>query len=260
MELATPIRNDQLGRVLLGCGVVALVAVLFPPTNYSYTTTQTSIYDWSSQMQAVILVAAATWVWRRLDHRSLAAVMGIVAAAQLAGTGIVAHRRWFTSGGFGSHASNEPLLRLLALMMALVGAVAVGLLLGILWVDGALRFRGWTRAVAAVAIGVVVAVLVPLQMGYEPFNRTTQLGAHALMHSLPWAFVIALSGWLDWRTALAGLAAVVVCALALLGDVTMIPATHAGNGFVVAALACLVNAVIQRTMTRAALEPTSAAP
>jgi hypothetical protein len=230
MEHAVPIRNDQVGRVLIGCGMVSLGAAFFPPTNYSYTSTQTSIYDWSSQMQAVILVAAA----------------------QLAGTGIVAHRRWFTSGGFGSHASNEPLLRLLALMMASAGAIAVGLLSWILWVDGALRFRGWIRAVTAVAIGVTVAVMVPLQMGYEPFNRTTQLGAHALMHSLPWALVIALSGWLDWRAALAGLATVLVCALALVGNVTMIPAQHAGNGFVVVGIACFLNAVIQPTMTRTA--------
>jgi hypothetical protein len=250
MEHAARIRNDQVGRVLIGCGMVSIVAVFFPPTNYSYTSTQTSIYDWSSQMQAVILVAAAAWVWRHLDHRGLAAVVGIIAAAQLTGTGIVAHRRWYTSGGFGSHASNEPLLRLLALMMASAGAIAVGLLSWILWVDGALRFRGWIRAVTAVAIGVTVAAVVPLQMRYEPFNRTTQLGAHALMHSLPWALVIAVSGWLDWRAALAGLAALFVCALPLVGDVTMIPAQQAGNGFVIVAIACLVNAAIQPTMTR----------
>lgn len=233
--------------VLACAAVVALVLAWQPTGSYRYRAGQRSLYDWSSWLQLGLLAAAGV-AWLAAPRvrfvRRAAAVVTVATAAQLAGTGVVAWRRWTTSAGWATRASNTTTLRTLAVVLAAVGAVAVVVSVLSMWREGTIKRRPRRLApVATLVVGAVVAVWLPFAMGYEPGNRLTQVGAHALMHSLPWAAMIVLVGWIDRITAYVGLGVVVLCAVPLLSETTMIPAPQAERGFTIvlfASLAALV--------------------
>lgn len=215
------------GRVLLGCGLVAIAVVVVPPTgSYTYAGGR-SLYGWAVWFNVVGLAIGAVAAVSSSRLRSRAVVIAVAFGAQVAGTGLVAWRRWFTSGGFTTPPLNLGLLRALALVLAGAGIVAV--VVGSYFLVG--RRTGRRRnppripEVAVTAgIATAVALAVPLVMGYDSWSRTTQLGAHGLMYSLPWAFVFGLSSWLDRRVAVVGLVAVVISSVPLLTGEIMIRA------------------------------------
>ncbi len=208
-------RPRVIGWMMLACAALAAVAVATPPTGgYSYTGDQTSVYDWSIWLEVGMLTAAGLVLIAVKSGRIGAAIVGISSGAQLAGTGIVAHRRWFTSGGFGAHAANERVLRAAAVGLAAIGVVVVVMCLYVIWLHRDRSARTGPHLIALTAVlAVGVAVLVPIVMGHEVSSRRTQMGAHALMYSLPWAFVVLLTAWLDRRAALVTAGAITVSAL-----------------------------------------------
>jgi hypothetical protein len=227
---------------VLFCASVAVVAVGRPPTSAHNSIGQTNVYDWSTVLQLGMLAAAAValavsaqpWV------RRAAAVVGASAGAQLAGTGIVAHRRWITSAGFGAAANNHRELQA-AVTLAVAGFVAVAACTLELWRDGGIdRHPRWATVAIALAIAAIVALWVPFAMGYEPSNRRTQVGAHALMYSLPWAGVLALGGLVDRALAAVAVSVVVISAVPVASNVLMIPAPHATAAASLATVAAAV--------------------
>jgi hypothetical protein len=234
--------------IVLACAGVAAAVVAWQPSGaYRYLPDQRSLYDWSSWLSIGLLAAAGVaWLCApsvRFVHRA-AAVVAVAAGAQLAGTGVVAWRRWMTSAGWASPAGNTTTLRSLAVVLAVAGGVAALAGLSAMWRDGTIKRRPRRLApVATLAVGAVVAVWLPFTIGYDASNRLTQVGAHALMYSLPWALVIVLVGWVDRITAYVGLGVVVLSAVPLLSDTLMVPAPHADRGFTIvlfAAIAALV--------------------
>jgi hypothetical protein len=228
-----------IGWMMLACAALAAVAVATPPTGgYWYTGDQKSVYDWSTWLQVGMLTAAGLVLVAVKSGRIGAAIVGISSGAQLAGTGIVAHRRWFTSGGFGAHAANERVLRAAALGLTAVGVVVVVMCLFVIWLRRDRLARTSLRLVAVTAVlAAGVAVFVPIVMGYELGSRRTEMGAHALMYSLPWAFVVLLTAWLDRRATLVAAGAITVSALPLLKGTVMIPSVRPEAAFVVALVA-----------------------
>ncbi|MCU1360913.1 MAG: hypothetical protein JWN99_2202 [Ilumatobacteraceae bacterium] len=227
------------GWMMLACAAVAAVAVAIPPTGgYWYTRDQQSVYDWSTWLQVGMLAVASVVCIAVKPARIGAAIVGISSGGQLAGTGIVAHRRWFTSGGFGAHAANERMLRAAALGLTAVGVAVVSVCLFVIWSQRDRLPRTGPGLVAVTAVlAAGVAVFVPAVMGYEAGNRRTEMGAHALMYSLPWAFVVLLTAWLDRRAALVAGGAITVSALPLLAGTVMIPSARPEAAFVVALVA-----------------------
>ena len=234
------------GIVVLGCAFAAAGAAAVPPTGgYDYGAHDRSVYDISTVLQlSLLLVAGVGLLFTDRVVRRVSAVLGIAAGAQLAGTGVVAWRRWHTSAGFGVRAGNELMLRALAPGVAVAGVAAASMCGWSLWCSRSRRRsavasdivdRAWLPVVGAiVAAGVVVAV--PLAMGHDVGAGTTQLGAHALMYGLPWALVLLVGALVDRTCALAAAMVVVVSSAPLLDAILMIPATRPAAGFVVAVL------------------------
>lgn len=153
-------------------------------------------------------------------------------ALGLAGTGVVAVRRWNTSKGFAAEAGNLAELRVLAAVLALVaGACAVACLVAVVT---ARRPEVDTGAVVQVLAGLAMIVAVPLAMGWEfRSTRTTQFGAHALMYGIPWAATLIADAFTPTlrRVALAG--PLLAGPFLVLGR-PMIPGNDVGAGYVVA--------------------------
>jgi hypothetical protein len=233
---------------VLVCALVAAVAVAWPPRGgYAYKAGQRSVYDWSTWMQVALLTAAGLAL--PIGHgirvvRRAACMVAVASGAQLAGAGVVAFRRWITSGGFGTRATNPTQLRAACVVLVLAGLVAGAVGFTTMWHDRTIKRRPHRVApVATFFVGCILAVWLPFAIGYEPANRTTQVGAHALMYSLPWAAVLVLSGWVDRITAYIGAAVVVLSAVPLRTDAVMIPAPDARRGFVLALFAALAAVV-----------------
>jgi len=233
---------------VLACALVAVGAAAVPPTGgYSYGFHDRSVYDVSTVfLLSLLLVGGVTLLFAdRAAHR-VGAVLGLAAGGQLAGTGVVAFRRWHTSGGFTSAASNEALLRSLSVVLAVAGVTAGLVCVSVLHRDGAFRGigrrRGMVIAGSIAAIGIVIAV--PLAMGHVyGGERLMQAGAHALMYGVPWAVVLLVGALADRISAMAAALAVVASAFPLLDEVLMIPASRPSAGFVVAAIAACVVAI-----------------
>src|SRR5690606_869659 len=135
--------------------------------------------------------ALAPAAWRR-SAQVAAGVCGLV----VAGTGAVAFRRWYTAGGFNTHATNETGLRMLAVLLACCGVVAVGAV-AIDLARSARRLDGLgLDAALLVVLGAAVAAVVPSAMGWSRGAGATQVGARGLMYGLPWGATIAGSAFL----------------------------------------------------------------
>jgi hypothetical protein len=162
--------RGNIGRfVVLGCALVAGVVLAWPPRGgYSYAVTRDTLYDRTRWIQVALLALAGVGliVATSKPLRRAAAIVGVAAGLQLIGTGIVAHRRWYTWGGFSNPASNMRDLRALAVVLAVMGLVAVAMCLVDLWRDGAVdRHPRWPVPTAAFMVGLVVALWVPFALG-----------------------------------------------------------------------------------------------
>lgn len=174
-------------------------------------------------------VGAAVLPWKR----AALAVAG-VCALQLVGTGAVAHRRWRSLAGLTTSSYNLDDLRLIAILLALISALAAVIAASTVWLTRPVdRATGWAR----VAIGVVAAGAVPLAMGWEPGNRTTQVGAHGLMYGLPWGLAIAGAAILPRRERAAVSIALFAGATVTVLGKPMIAATRTAAGVAVLVVA-----------------------
>jgi hypothetical protein len=176
----------------------------------------------------------------------LGAALSAVVALQLAGTGVVAHRRWFTSGGFSRHAANETTLRGMAIVLSVCALAIVVTCVAVLIDAGAVAPARARRVVPVVVAGAAVAVIVPLAMGWESSsNRTTQGGAHALMYGIPWGVAIAGSAVLRYRERLATVASIAVSAVPLMLWDPMIPGDRLRFGPLVLVVALVLTTPIR---------------
>lgn len=233
------------GLVVFGGAVIATLCVAWPPSRFEYRAGQARVYGLETWwMLGLFLVAGLAMSPPPGAVRRVAASVAGCCGAVAIGTGLVAQRRWFTAGGFNTHATNEAGLRVLAVVLAMAGAVVVGTVAIDLarsatrW--DALRLDAWLL----VLLGAGVAVVVPLAMGWHGGNGTTQVGAHALMYGLPWGGAIAASALFDRlaRRAIAG--AVAATAAPLLLTEAMIDTLHTEVGALLAILAAATAVVV----------------
>lgn len=230
-----------------GGAIVAAVAVACPPRDFEYRQGQSRVYGTETWWVLALLAVGAALIVVRPALRGVGAAIAAVAAVQLVGTGLVAHRRWMTSGGLLQPAANLGTLRLLASVLSAVASLVVAAAVYVLRAERALAPPGRRRFVAPAVIGgIAVAALVPLGMGWEPGNGTTQVGAHALMYGIPWGLAIAGSAALRPRPRIAAIAAVLVSALTLLWWKPMIWAEREALGFVVVFVAVVLTTPIGR--------------
>jgi hypothetical protein len=137
-------------------------------------------------------------------------------AAQIAGTGLIAVRAWFTIKGFGGSGSLTATPITYAATVALAACAATVAAAASVWREPA---RGWRSLVPArpmyVAAGVAVVGLLP-----RIWNASAESGdisglaqIATLTYSLPWGAGLAVVGWMRGRSAVAAAVAVTVSAL-----------------------------------------------
>jgi hypothetical protein len=186
-----------------------------------------SVYDHAAfalvlalALGGVLMMGSADW------QQSAGAAMVGVAGIGLAGTGVVAHRRWFTSAGWGASAENLPELQQLARALTVVGCACTLVALGSLVVDAYVRLRPLAFVLAA-----VTAVVVPVAFGHQHTHFVTQGGAHAAMYGIPWAMAVFLIVAGDRPAAIAAVSLGGVYVVALAVDAyPMIPMTARMHG------------------------------
>ena len=150
----------------------------------------------------VILVAARVRV-----VRVPAAAAGGVLAAQLAGTGVVAFRRWVPVGGFGHGKWDN--IRPAAAGRVPCSPSAASAPSWSASSRSAPRRRSpsgpWTAARVALSAGLLVVVALPVVFagGQADILDVTSIGAHALVYSVPFGVSLALTGWLSRPAAVA---------------------------------------------------------
>lgn len=224
--------TDRRARVALSgaAGVVVLLALAaLRFVGWPIDGIQEPPYRGETWFVAGLMTAAAVAALVRPRLARPALAVAAACAIQLVGTGITARRRWFTSAGFGTAANNMDELRTVAALLTVVAALAAAICAGALVVT---RHAGPAVFRWRLAIGAAVAVVAPLAMGWEPWNRTTQIGGHGLMYG-PWGVAIALAALLPLRQRITVDAGVVACGIAtVLGD-PMIPAPRAWVGVAV---------------------------
>jgi hypothetical protein len=141
--------------------------------------------------------------------RLAAGAAGFVAGAQLAGTGLVAHKHWEPAfgmgGGFGDYAHVDTYKRL-ALLVAVLGGLAAVAAIGQLWAAGAFDRRAGKAVVGAfMAVGIAVIVAAPpALMAGEGASAAPRLwGAMGLVYAGPWGMSVILAGWVSRPAAIA---------------------------------------------------------
>ena len=231
----------RIGLLLICAAVGSVGAIAVRGTQPERCCGGRTIYDPATWWLIVLLAAGAivtrfskTSVWIGIGTATCLAI-----GPQLLGTGLVAYRRWYTSGGYGfGQYENLTVLRAFALLLASVGLAATLASLFALhrhaWSPSPdVRIKGVSLAVAAVMI-----VTLPYFMGHGRAGSMTvaALGAHALMYGFPWGLSFALSGWLEARAAITLAVVLPVSALPLLGQFLMIWAYHPTTGFGMAGL------------------------
>jgi len=156
-------------------------------------------------LAAALAVAGLVLVVRPLFVRPVAVVIAIL-GGQLAGHGLVAVRDWFNINGAVGIASHDlATVVTFAAGMAVGGAVATCVGVGLSWRDGLARPRPWW-----VVAGVLVTVALPPMVGVTIGDSDlTTLGQVALMYAIPWGAGLAVTGWLDGPASTAARTAVV---------------------------------------------------
>ena len=244
MSVVLTVSGHRSRSVAIAAVILAAVVFVVPGAGFTYFGgwTLPPLYDW-----AMLVLIACAGLGLLLGDAGVG--LTAVAGAALAGTGVVATRRWYTSGGFGAGpALNLGLLQVLAALLAIAGFVLVA--------SGArtvrrIRQRTMVSVVVCASAAVTVFAVPPL-FGPDSYSTATQLGSYALMYSLPWALAIVLVGWADLRTALGGLvvAAVHIVCLAL-DRWPMIPMRHRIPGLAVAVASLAVAALARSFAGRA---------
>lgn len=203
------------GTVLVACSLVAGLALVRRVPGAGGLS---SVYPWWTAVLVHVELAVAVLVLRSQRPAVLqaAAVAGAVVALQLAGTGVVARKHVRPALGTGGITGDVVPLEHAALVLAVAGVVALGTCLTLLRACAGPAHR---RA-GALALGLAVAVLVPLAVALtdREMRDVTSLGAVALAYALPWGAGLAATGWLARPAALAAVGTVAGSALlALLG-------------------------------------------
>jgi hypothetical protein len=143
--------------------------------------------------------------------RPIAACVGFVLAAQLAGSAVYAFRRWEPIGGFGGGVANIVLVRVFAAAMALAMLIACSACLAALIREGAFHapFPRQIR-IFVVAVGVALVFGLPWVLGVGGTETTdlTSIGAYAILYSLPWGVALIGTAWLGKIPASATLATI----------------------------------------------------
>jgi hypothetical protein len=216
--------------------------------------TTRSAYDLAAWLFIAVIVAAALAAAAG-KHADLRRAAALVSAAGLAGRAVVAHRRWFTAGGFSSNALNLDRLRSLAVMLA-IAATCLVVFVVTLMAPSILRARPrLPLTVAGLLLAAATACAVPFLMGDEyGESTTTSIGAHALLYSIPWAIAVGLV-FVGSRSAAVGISIVVfVHQLTMVVDgPPVIPMRNPVVGSVVALAALGAGLIIpeRRTMIHA---------
>ena len=145
-----------------------------------------------------------------------AALLAAIAAAQLAGTGLIAVRAWFAIKGYGGSGSltETPITYAATVVMAASAAAVAAAAL--VWREPA---DGWRSLVPArpayVAAGLAVVVLLPRSWNAaaESGDITGLAAIATLTYSLPWGLGRAAVGWMRGRSAVAAGVTVTVSAI-----------------------------------------------
>jgi hypothetical protein len=202
------------GPAVAALGVASLVVLAIQPTLDVQLGVEDSIYGWYHWGLALAVIAAgAGIVGGRRPVRVASSVVGAVAAAQLAGVGLVARGKWFAYfGPIGGPVQNHEKLEKLALSMTACGVVAALACLAQLAADQSFSRRATPLALrmllpmAGIALAVVTLILLTR---YDNGTDMKTVGAVMAVYGLPWGVSIAVSAWLRPPAATAAALAVV---------------------------------------------------
>jgi hypothetical protein len=158
---------------------------------------------WLGVVVAGLAVAGLVVVWRPSAVRPAAAAAGVL-GAQIAGRGIVGVRDLFNVNGAGDIDMSQSELATLvtvAAAVAMAGAVAACLAVGLLWREPASGWSAWRpRRPGLIVTGAVVALLVPLPVLVRGGGHAlTSAGGLALAGPLPWGLALFAAAWLGPR-------------------------------------------------------------
>jgi hypothetical protein len=201
-------RGSGVGAVVVALGVGSLLVLAVQPTLDLRAGVSESIYSWYHWSLAVVVAGTGlTLVLGRRRVRLQAAAVGAVAAAQLAGVGLVAHEKWLAYfGPIGGPVQNHRQLEQLALGMTACCALAAILCVAQLVSDRAFSLSATSIPLKAAlaAAGVAVAVAVPVLLTrHDNGTEAKTLLALAAVYGVPWGLAIAASGWLQSPAAVA---------------------------------------------------------
>lgn len=205
-----------IGALWSGAVSVVVVAVdgkgAFPG---AFARGQLTVYGPAHAALAVVLAVAGLLVLRTRGRVAVAALLGVIGlcAAQLAGAGLVARRRWPLYWGCcaSGNVTEGDLVRDLATGMAVACSVTAAACVGVLVRKRYLGWRGvWATVAAPVAL--LVAVALP-RLVAGSWEDERELAAWALMYSLPFAGALAISALMERFAALAVATAVACSAL-----------------------------------------------
>lgn len=208
------------GLALVGCAVLIGAVLSWPAvplTRWHYASGQT-IYPWWTWLLVAAVAAAGAVVVVAPDGvagrrwRSGAAGVALVAATQLVGTGVVAARHWRPAQGMGGYPGETRILQALAVLLAVVALIAVGVAVAQLALDRVIGRRAPAARSALLVAGVAVTSLLPALMLDGQDRAVTMWGAAGLLYAGPWGLAIVATAWLEWLPATIVLAAVAGCA------------------------------------------------
>ncbi len=255
------------GHLVIYASVGALLVTLVRGIEPGKCCRSRTIYDPSTWWLIAMVCLGGIIVVISNHVRSTArgAAIGLVASLQLAGTALVAIRRWRTTAGFGAGPDvNLRDVRVLAVALLGISIVAV-IVCGRVLLRLVYRpWRGWgdplVRLTSAAAVVLIIATPVLMGQGRAYSMSATALTAHALMYSIPWGLALWFSVLLCDDAAVTTAVAVVASALPLLGQFMMIWAYHPTTGFALAVIAAaaiivprwLLHIRSQRTIAEAA--------
>jgi hypothetical protein len=214
-------RNTMLSRLLgivvtvsIATTAAALTVPKFPFSRDLHYRSGVTIYPWwiwaliAAGMIAGLVMAG--WPGRGTAVRSGASAVAFVAAAQLAGTGIVGRQHWRPATGIGGVSGEAyadlPTYERIALLMGVLGLLAAAAALVSLPLVGALvRSTAASVRIACVAVGLATIVIVPLAIVPSGANGRdlTSWGAVGLIYAGPWGAALIVAGWLSRPAAVA---------------------------------------------------------